>query len=105
MAVLDPTGDWLGWGAWALENSCTAMGEHSLDKRHTLLSDLESRGVNSKSFSQLKGKGLVCETAINKLMHGTYPLLGNREGKHSMSQERGEGWNPIARGTPREPDF
>ncbi|KAF3683215.1 hypothetical protein FXO38_00861 [Capsicum annuum] len=23
-------------------------------------------------------------------MHGTHPLLGNREGKHSMSQERGE---------------
>ncbi|KAK6767613.1 hypothetical protein RDI58_000024 [Solanum bulbocastanum] len=56
MAVLDPTGDWLGRGARALENPRTATGEHSLDKLHTLLSDLESRGVNSESFSQLKGK-------------------------------------------------
>lgn len=32
-------------------------------------------------------------------------LLGNREGKDSMSQERGEVWNPTARGTPREPGF
>lgn len=56
MAVLDPTGDWLGRGARALDNPRTATGEHSLDKLHTLLSDLESRGVNSESFSQLKGK-------------------------------------------------
>lgn len=56
MAVLDPTGDWLGRGARALENPRTATGEHSLDKLYTLLSDLESRGVNSESFSQLKGK-------------------------------------------------
>ena len=45
------------------------------------------------------------ETAIHKLTHGTHPLLGNEEGKHSMSQERGEVWNPTARGTPREPGF
>lgn len=37
----------------------------------------------------------MCETAIHKLTHGTHPLLGNREGKHSMSQERGEVWNPA----------
>lgn len=54
--VTRPTGDWLGRGAWALENPRTATGEHSLEKLHTLLSDLESRGVNSESFSQLKGK-------------------------------------------------
>lgn len=30
------------------------------------------------------------ETAIHKLTHGTHPLLGNAEGKDSMSQERGE---------------
>lgn len=33
------------------------------------------------------------ETAIHKLTYGTHPLLGNEEGKHSMSQERGEVWN------------
>ncbi|KAF3643947.1 cytochrome f [Capsicum annuum] len=32
-------------------------GQHSLEKLHTLLLDLEPRGVNSESFSQLKGKG------------------------------------------------
>nr|YP_010547241.1 NADH dehydrogenase subunit 5 [Medicago sativa]UYK52297.1 NADH dehydrogenase subunit 5 [Medicago sativa] len=37
--------------------------------------------------------GLVRETAIHKLTYGTHPLLGNEEGKHSMSQERGEVWN------------
>jgi hypothetical protein len=47
----------------------------------------------------------VRETAIHKLTHETHPLLGNEEGKHSMSQERGEVWNPTARGTPREPGF
>ncbi|KAK4343793.1 hypothetical protein RND71_036887 [Anisodus tanguticus] len=56
MAPLHPEGDWLGRGAQALENPRTATGEHSLEKLHTLLSDLESRGVNSESFSQLKGK-------------------------------------------------
>ncbi|KAK4336580.1 hypothetical protein RND71_044215 [Anisodus tanguticus] len=56
MAPLHPEGDWLGRGARALENPRTATGEHSLEKLHTLLSDLESRGVNSESFSQLKGK-------------------------------------------------
>ncbi|KAH0676533.1 hypothetical protein KY285_024334 [Solanum tuberosum] len=40
MAVLDPTGDWLGRGARALENPRTATGEHSLDKLHTLLKNL-----------------------------------------------------------------
>ena len=47
----------------------------------------------------------MCETAIHKLTHETHPLLGNEEGKHSMSQERGEVLNPTARGTPREPGF
>ena len=41
------------------------------------------------------------ETAIHKSMGLT---LGNGEGKHSMSQERG-GEFPTARGTPREPGF
>uniref|UniRef100_K4D8K7 DUF8018 domain-containing protein n=1 Tax=Solanum lycopersicum TaxID=4081 RepID=K4D8K7_SOLLC len=56
MGVLDQTGDLLGRGARALENPRTATGEHSLDKLYTLLSNLESRGVNFESFSQLKGK-------------------------------------------------
>ncbi|KAK4339047.1 hypothetical protein RND71_040509 [Anisodus tanguticus] len=56
MDPLHPEGDWLGRGARALENPHTATGEHSLEKLHTLFSDLESRGVNSESFSQLKGK-------------------------------------------------
>ena len=37
------------------------------------------------------------ETAIHKLTHGTHPLLGNEEGKHSMSQERGEALNALLR--------
>uniref|UniRef100_A0A3Q7IVI2 DUF8018 domain-containing protein n=1 Tax=Solanum lycopersicum TaxID=4081 RepID=A0A3Q7IVI2_SOLLC len=41
MEVLDPTGDWLGRRAWALQNMCTATREHSLDELHTLLLDLE----------------------------------------------------------------
>lgn len=35
------------------------------------------------------------ETAIHKLTHGTHPLLGNGEGKDSMSQKRGEGEIPY----------
>ncbi|XP_015167254.1 uncharacterized mitochondrial protein AtMg01010 [Solanum tuberosum] len=56
MAVLDLMGDWLGRGAWALGNIRTTTGEHSLDKIHTLLSDLKSRGINFECFSPLKGK-------------------------------------------------
>ncbi|KAG5606561.1 hypothetical protein H5410_028053 [Solanum commersonii] len=67
MAVLDPMGDLLGREARALDNLCTTTGEHSLDKLHTLLSDLESRGVNFESFSQLKGKGKA-----NYLLGGSY---------------------------------
>ncbi|KAH0676792.1 hypothetical protein KY285_024593 [Solanum tuberosum] len=66
MAVLDPTGDWLGRGARALENPRTATGEHSLDKLHTLLSDLESRGVNSESFSSRNGN--ECTARPDKLL-------------------------------------
>ncbi|KAH0672845.1 hypothetical protein KY284_023932 [Solanum tuberosum] len=43
-------------GARAFENLRTTTGEHSLDKLHTLLSDLKSRGINFESFSSLKGK-------------------------------------------------
>lgn len=54
MSGLDPEGDWLGRGARALENSRTSTGEESLGKLYTLLSDLQSRGVNSEAFSLLK---------------------------------------------------
>jgi hypothetical protein len=56
MSGLDPEGDWLGRGARALENPRTATGEESLEKLHTILSDLESKGVKSEAFSQLKGR-------------------------------------------------
>ncbi|XP_055824358.1 uncharacterized protein LOC129892845 [Solanum dulcamara] len=56
MAVLDLEGDWLRRGAWALENPRTATEEPSLERLHTLLSNLESRGVNSDSFKELKEK-------------------------------------------------
>ncbi|XP_055824301.1 uncharacterized mitochondrial protein AtMg01010-like [Solanum dulcamara] len=56
MAVLDPEGHWLEWGAWALENLRTSIGEPSLERLHTLLLDLESRVVNSDSFKELKEK-------------------------------------------------
>uniref|UniRef100_A0A3Q7GF24 DUF8018 domain-containing protein n=1 Tax=Solanum lycopersicum TaxID=4081 RepID=A0A3Q7GF24_SOLLC len=56
MAVLDPMEEWLGREAQAFENLRTATGEHSLDKLHNILSDLGLMGVNSESFSQLKGK-------------------------------------------------
>ncbi|KAK4359781.1 hypothetical protein RND71_022010 [Anisodus tanguticus] len=59
MYGLDPVGDWLGRGSRALENPRTTIGEHSLKKLCTLLLDLKSRGVNSESFSPLKGKVLL----------------------------------------------
>lgn len=37
MAVLDPTGDWLGRGARALDNPRTPTGEASLQKLHEQL--------------------------------------------------------------------
>lgn len=40
--------------------------------------------------------GLVRETVIHKLAHGTHPLHGHGEGKQSMSQEQGEVWNLTA---------
>ena len=56
MAALDPRGDWMGRGALALKNSRTATGEESLEKLYSLLGDLQRDGVQSASFSQLKGK-------------------------------------------------
>lgn len=56
MAVLDPTGDWLGRGARALDNPRTATGEESLDKLYAQLEDLRRGGVQSQTFSSLKRK-------------------------------------------------
>lgn len=56
MADLDPTGDWLGQGARALENPGTATGEESLKRLHAFLDDLNQGGIGSKTFFKLKKK-------------------------------------------------
>ncbi|CAK7328640.1 unnamed protein product [Dovyalis caffra] len=56
MAVLDPTGDWMGRGARALDNPRTATGEESVGKLYALLEDLQTNGVQSPSYKKLKGK-------------------------------------------------
>jgi hypothetical protein len=52
MAVLDPSGDWLGRGAWALQKR--SGGERSLETLFAWLSDLEQRGVASPVFEVLR---------------------------------------------------
>lgn len=52
MAGLDPTGDWMGRGARALDNPRTATGEEKLYEK---LEDLSRRGVRSETFWKLKG--------------------------------------------------
>lgn len=54
MSGLDPQGDWLGRGARALDNP-RGTGEHSYDQLSHLLSDLQSGGIHSDSFKNLKG--------------------------------------------------
>ena len=56
MADLDPTGDWMGRGARALENPHTATGEESLEKLYALLDDLRGGGVRSQAFLSLQSK-------------------------------------------------
>ena len=56
MAGLDPTGDWMGRGARALDNSRTATGEESLDRLYTFLENLKKEGVQSETFENLKAK-------------------------------------------------
>ncbi|TYH76825.1 hypothetical protein ES332_D04G113600v1 [Gossypium tomentosum] len=56
MAVLDPTGNWMGQGAQALDNSRTTTGEESLEKLHAFLDDLNQNSKGSETFLQLKGK-------------------------------------------------
>lgn len=56
MAVLDPTGDWLGRGARALDNLRTATGEESLERLYSFLEDLNRAGVQSPTFASLRSK-------------------------------------------------
>lgn len=56
MAVLDPTGDWMGRGARALDNPRTATGEHSLEHLYRLLSALNERGKEAPEFEELKNR-------------------------------------------------
>jgi hypothetical protein len=56
MAGLDPTGDWAARGARALDNPHSPTGEESLKKLNSLLDDLRRDGVQSATYSKLKGK-------------------------------------------------
>ena len=56
MAVLDPTGDWMGRGALALENPQTSTGEDSLKNLHKILEDLNRNERKSSNFWKLQEK-------------------------------------------------
>ncbi|CAH9113040.1 unnamed protein product [Cuscuta epithymum] len=56
MALYDPTGDWMGQGARALDNPKTASGEESLKRLYEILDDLKETGPLSDEFSRLQGK-------------------------------------------------
>nr|AXA11910.1 cytoplasmic male sterile related protein [Oryza sativa Indica Group] len=53
MAGLHPSGDWMGWGARALDNPRTATGEEDLARLHQMLDDLQSRNEQSATFWRL----------------------------------------------------
>ena len=53
MAGLNPSGDWMGRGARALDNPRTATGEESLERLYQLLFDLQTAGLQSATFRQL----------------------------------------------------
>lgn len=53
MAQWDPTGDWMGRGARALDNPRTESGEESLERLYEIWEDLDDTGVLSDSFSKL----------------------------------------------------
>lgn len=50
MAGLHPRGDWMRWGARALDNPRTATGEENLARLHQMLDDLRSRNSQSATF-------------------------------------------------------
>ncbi|CAH2052352.1 unnamed protein product [Thlaspi arvense] len=56
MAGLDPTGDWMGRGARALDNPRTATGEHSLEQLYRLLSAINEHGKEAPQFEELKNR-------------------------------------------------
>lgn len=56
MAGLDPTGNWMGRGARALDNPRTATGEPSLEQLYALLEDLNRGGVQSATFADFKNR-------------------------------------------------
>lgn len=61
MAVLDPSGDWTGRGARALDNSHanSSEGEPSLMELHRLRDELREGGVHSDAFKRLKEKRIT----------------------------------------------
>ena len=65
MAGLDPTGDWMGQGARALENPRSATGEQLLEKLFRLRDELHEGGVQSDAFHRLRDKILL--TRVNNL--------------------------------------
>ena len=58
MAGLDPTGNWIGRGAQALDNPRTATGEPSLKHLYARLEDLTRSGKKSDTFWDLKSRML-----------------------------------------------
>lgn len=56
MTGLDPTGDWMGRGARALDNPRTATGEPSLERLYALRDNLNEGGVQSETFADLKNR-------------------------------------------------
>nr|QCQ81899.1 hypothetical protein [Ammopiptanthus mongolicus] len=53
MAGLDPSGDWMGRGASALENTRTGTGEEYFCRLHQMLDDLQTAGLQSETFRLL----------------------------------------------------
>ena len=64
MAVLDPSGDWTGRGARALDNPRAASGEPSLMELYRLRDELHEGGVQSDAFQRLREKMF---TRVNNL--------------------------------------
>ena len=56
MQGLDPTGDWMGRGARALDSPNSATGESSLRRLSGFLDDLDRNGRASKAFFSLSEK-------------------------------------------------
>lgn len=56
MSAHHPEGDWLRRGAHALKNNRTPTGDQSFAKLSSLLDDLTSEGVRSRTFYNLKSK-------------------------------------------------